>query len=179
MPIDESLPLVPVRIAVVKVMDNRDTNDSSKHNEGVDVLVERAQEAGHQVVSRDRVASKFDAIVERVSTWVSDPAVDCVIAIGGTGLSSRDVTHEAIAHVWEHEIPGFGELFRMISYQSVGSSAMQSRACAGLAGGVCLFAIPGSPGGVQDAWDALIGPQLDSRHRPCNLIEHLNCGCRG
>jgi molybdopterin adenylyltransferase len=174
MGIDESRPFQPVRIAVLKVMDNRSRNDDAAG----DLLAASATAAGHEIVARDRVASDVWEIIGRVSAWAKDPAIDCVIAIGGTGFSERDLTPEALAQVWDREIPGFGEIFRMVSYQSIGSSAIQSRACAGLVGGVCLIAIPGSPGGVRDAWDALIAPQLDSRHRPCNLVEHLNCARR-
>lgn len=174
MTIDESRAVLPVRIAVVRVLDTRTRTDDA----GGDRLVELVAHAGHQVVARERVASDLHAVADLVSAKAAGPGVDCVIVIGGTGLSQRDVTPEALARVWDREIPGFGELFRMISYPSVGASAIQSRACAGLVGGVALFAIPASPGAVRDAWANLIGPQLDSRHQPCNLVEHLNCGCR-
>lgn len=171
MPIDESLPFQPVRIAVLKVTDRRLRNDDPAG----DLVVANATAAGHKIVAREPVESDIWEITGRASVWASDPGIDCVIVIGGTGFAARDVTPEALAQVWDREIPGFGELFRIISYQSVGSSAIQSRACAGLAGRVALIAIPSSPGAVRDAWDTLIAPQLDSRHKPCNLVEHLNC----
>ncbi|MFD0441156.1 molybdopterin-binding protein [Streptomyces chartreusis] len=175
MPIDDSPPSpLPVRIAVLKVLDNRTRTDDAAG----DLLVSRIVEAGHLLAARDRVAADLPSIVDVLMAWTKDPDIDCVITVGGTGFSPRDVTPEALAQVWDREIAGFGELFRMVSYRSVGSSAIQSRACAGLAGRVCLFAVPGSPGGVRDAWDSLIGPQLDSLHKPCNLVEHLNCACR-
>ena len=174
MPIDESLHFRPLRIAVLKVLDNRTRTDDAAG----DLLVQRAGEAGHRIVDRTAVRSDLSALVEQLNLWIADPDVDCVIAVGGTGLSDRDVTPEAFALVWEREIPGFGELFRFLSYSSVGSSAIASRACAGLAAGTSLFALPGSPGGVRDAWDGILAGQLDSRYKPCNLVEHLKCSCR-
>lgn len=174
MPIDESREFHPLRIAVLKVMDNRTRTDDAAG----DLLVASAAGAGHRVIARTAVPSTVSAIVEQLSLWITDPDIDCVIAVGGTGLSERDITPEAFALVWEREIPGFGELFRHLSFASVGSSAIQSRACAGLAGGTSLFALPGSPGGVRDAWDGILCTQLDSRHKPCNMVEHLKCSCR-
>jgi molybdenum cofactor biosynthesis protein B len=172
--IDKSRPFQPVRIAVLKVDDNRTRRDDAAG----DLLVERIESTGHQLVDRSRVAAELGAIKHRVARWVGDPDVDCVIVVGGTGLSPRDVSPEALASLWDREIPGFGELFRSISAASVGTSAIASRACAGLVRDTCLFAIPGSPGGVRDAWDGILLAQLDSRHRPCNLVEFMNCGCR-
>lgn len=160
-----------VRIVVLRVLDNPTKTDDAAG----DLIRTSAAEAGHTVVASDQVASEIGAIVEALKTWTLNPAVDCVITYGGTGFGPHDVTPEALAQVWEREIVGFGEIFRAVSYGSIGSSAIQSRACAGLVGRVVVFAIPGSPGAVRDAWGSLIGPQLDSSTRPCNLVEHLNC----
>ena len=174
MSIDETKALLRVRIAVLKVLDNRTRTDDAAG----DLLVQRIDSAGHLLAARDRVNCAQGDIEDRVATLIANPEVDCVIVVGGTGLSTRDVAPEALARVWDREIPGFGEMFRAISFASVGTSAIASRACAGIAGDTCLFAIPGSPGGVRDAWDGILQSQLDSRHRPCNLVEHMACACR-
>lgn len=174
MPLDETLTFSTVRIAILKIEDNRTRTDDAAG----DLLVERILAAGHEVVDRERVPADLDEVSDHLRLFVRDPGVDCVITVGGTGLSRRDVAPEALARVWDIEIPGFGELFRSISVASVGSSAMQSRACAGVAGETCLFAIPGSPGGVRDAWDGILASQLDSRHKPCNLVELMACPTR-
>jgi molybdenum cofactor biosynthesis protein B len=166
MPIDEARAFFPVRIAVLKV-DNR----SRAEDAAGDLLVQRLVEAGHELGDRDRLGPDLEVITERLRQWVADPSIDCVIVTGGTGLTQQDVVPEALASIWDREIPGFGELFRSLSVNTVGTSALQSRACAGVASGTCLFAVPGSPGGAGDAWDGILAAQLDSRHRPCSLVE--------
>ena len=165
--IDETLPFLPVNIAVLTVSDTRTAaNDTSG-----DALAERIAAAGHRVA--DRAIERDDAglIEARVRGWIADPAVDVVITTGGTGITGRDVTPEAFDRVLEKRIEGFGELFRMISFQKIGTSTMQSRALGGVASGTYLFALPGSTGAVKDAWDEILVWQLDNRHRPCNLVE--------
>ena len=160
-----------VRIVLLKVLDNPTRTD----DETGDLLRDFTLEAGHAMIASDHCASDLDSIVSALKTWTQNPDVDCVITYGGTGFGPTDVTPEALAQVWDREIVGFGEIFRAVSYGSIGSSAIQSRACAGLVGRVVVFAIPGSPGAVRDAWQSLIGPQLDASTKPCNLVEHLNC----
>lgn len=167
MPIDESRPFVPINIAAMTVSDTRTLADDRSG----DTLVERAKSAGHTVVARVIVKDEVDAIAGQLRTWIADPAVDCVISTGGTGVTGRDVTPEAFASVYEKEIAGFGEVFRWISYQKIGTSTMQSRATAGVAGGTYLFALPGSTGAVKDGWDDILAYQLDNRFRPCNFVE--------
>jgi molybdopterin adenylyltransferase len=166
-PIDESRTFLPVRIAVLTVSDTRTLADDSSG----DTLVERLTAAGHILADRRIERDDVDVIVETLSGWIADPEIDCVITTGGTGVTGRDVTPEAFAEVCEKEIPGFGELFRWLSYQSIGTSTVQSRATAGVAGGTYLFALPGSTGAVKDGWDGILATQLDSRHRPCNFVE--------
>ncbi len=167
MAIDESIAFRPVRIAVLTVSDTRDANNDTSG----DALVERLTAAGH--ILADRAIEKDDAeiIADRLLGWITDPDVDCVITTGGTGLTGRDVTPEAFARVWDKEIAGFGELFRWLSYAKIGTSTIQSRACAGVARGTYLFALPGSTGAVKDGWDGILATQLDIRHRPCNFVE--------
>lgn len=167
MPIDESRDFLPVRIAVLTVSDTREL---SQDRSG-DTLVARLEAAGHVLADRAIVRDDTDLIVARLHGWIEDAGVDCVITTGGTGVTGRDVTPEALARVWDKEIPGFGELFRWLSYQTIGTSTIQSRACAGVARGTYLFALPGSTGAVKDAWDGILASQLDSRHRPCNFVE--------
>lgn len=167
MPIDESLPFIPVRIAVLTVSDTRGLADDRSGN----VLVERLEGAGHILAARAIVKDDVGTIVEQLAAWIEDAEVDCVITTGGTGVTGRDVTPEALAEVCEKEIPGFGELFRWLSFQSIGTSTMQSRATAGVARGTYIFALPGSTGAVKDGWDGILAAQLDSRHRPCNFVE--------
>ena len=165
--IDESRPFVPVTIAVLTVSDTRDaTNDTSG-----DVLAERIASAGHRLAARAIERDDAERIADRLRGWIADPAIDVVITTGGTGITGRDVTPEAFDRVVEKRIEGFGELFRMLSFQKIGTSTMQSRAIGGVAGGTYLFALPGSPGAVKDGWDDILVWQLDSRHRPCNLVE--------
>ena len=168
--IDETRPFVPVGIAVMTVSDTRTLEDDRSGS----VLVERLQAAGHRLAGRDVVKDDFDAITARLRAWIADPDVDVVIATGGTGVTGRDVTPEAFQSVFEKEIAGFGEVFRMLSYDKIGTSTIQSRATAGVAGGVYLFAVPGSPGACRDAWDGILAAQLDYRHRPCNFVELMD-----
>jgi len=161
-----------VRVVLLKILDNPAKTDDAAG----DLLKASTLDAGHSLVANEQVVSNESAIVEALKTWTNNPEVDCVITYGGTGFGPHDVTPEALAQVWDREIVGFGEIFRAVSFGSIGSSAIQSRACAGLVGRVVVFAVPGSPGAVRDAWSSLIGPQLDARTKPCNLVEHLNCG---
>lgn len=179
MPIDESLRFLPVSIAVLTVSDTR---DMATDRSGA-LLAERVAAAGHSLHSRRIVRDEPDAIEAVLRDWVADPAVDVGITTGGTGITGRDVTPEAFGRVLEKEIGGFGELFRMLSYAKIGTSTIQSRALGGVAGGTYLFALPGSSGAVKDGWDDILRFQLDSRHKPCNLVElmprlqeHLRAG---
>jgi molybdopterin adenylyltransferase len=165
--IDESLPFHPVRIAVLTVSDTR-TPETDKSG---DTLVDRLTEAGHVLADRGIVPDDRPAIVARLKDWIADPEVDVILTTGGTGLTGRDVTVEAHREVYEKEIEAFGTVFTLVSMQKIGTSAVQSRATGGVAGGTYLFALPGSPGACRDAWDAILKPQLDSRHRPCNFVE--------
>lgn len=167
MPIDESLPFQPVQIAVLTVSDTRTLADDRSGQ----TLVERIEAAGHRVADRRIVSDDTGLIVEALRGWIADPRVDVVITTGGTGVTGRDVTPEAFAQVCEKDIPGFGELFRWLSYASIGTSTIQSRATAGVARGTYLFALPGSTGAVKDGWDKILRDQLDSRHKPCNFVE--------
>lgn len=167
MPIDESRPFLPVRIAVLTVSDTRTRADDRSG----DTLVARIEEAGHVLAAREIVPDEVDAIVARLNAWVNEPAVDCILTTGGTGVTGRDVTPEAVERIADKMIPGFGELFRWLSYATIGTSTVQSRACACVARGTYVFALPGSTGAVRDAWDGILRDQLDSRHRPCNFVE--------
>ena len=167
MGIDEARAFIPVRIAVLTVSDTRGPADDRSG----DVLVERLTTAGHILADRDLLRDDAALIADRLREWIADPEVDCIISTGGTGVTGRDVTPEAFAAVWGKEIVGFGELFRWLSFQSIGTSTIQSRACAGVAGGTYLFALPGSTGAVKDGWDGILASQLDNRHRPCNFVE--------
>lgn len=165
--LDDTRPFLPVRIAVLTVSDTRDAdNDRSG-----DVLVERLAAAGHVLADRAIVRDDIAAVRDRLRTWIDDPGVDCVIATGGTGLTGRDVTPEAMEALYEKRIDGFGELFRWLSFARIGTSTIQSRATAGMAGGTYLFGVPGSPGACRDAWDDILRHQLDNRFRPCNFVE--------
>jgi len=165
--IDESRPFVAVNIAVMTVSDSREEADDVSGR----TLVERVTEAGHTLAARAIVRDEQDEIVAKLRAWIADPAIDVVIATGGTGVTGRDVTPEAFASVYEKDIAGFGELFRWLSFQKIGTSTIQSRATAGVAGGTYLFAVPGSPGACRDAWDDILRWQLDYRFRPCNFVE--------
>jgi molybdenum cofactor biosynthesis protein B len=165
--IDEKARFVPVNVAIATVSDTRTAaNDTSG-----DTLAARVVAAGHTVVGRAIVKDDAADIETLLRGWIADAQVDVVITTGGTGVTGRDVTPEAYERVLEKTIEGFGELFRMLSYKSIGTSTMQSRALGGVAGGTYLFALPGSTGAVREAWDEILVWQLDSRHRPCNLVE--------
>lgn len=165
--IDEQIAFVPVRIAVLTVSDTRDSsNDTSG-----DALAARIRDAGHVLAARNLMRDDRDAIAGQLRRWIADSDVDVVISTGGTGLTGRDVTVEAFRSVFEKEIDGFSVLFHQVSFGTVGTSTIQSRACAGVAGGTYLFALPGSTGAVKDGWDNILKYQLDIRHRPCNFVE--------
>jgi molybdenum cofactor biosynthesis protein B len=165
--LDNTRPFLPVRIAVLTVSDTRDaSNDTSG-----DTLAKRLVEAGHILAARALVRDDKAAIASQILTWIADPEIDVVISTGGTGLTGRDVTVEALRPLFDKEIEGFSVLFHQISSTTVGTSTMQSRATAGVAGGTYIFALPGSTGAVKDGWDGILRWQLDSRHRPCNLVE--------
>ena len=158
---------LPVNIAVLTVSDTRTLEDDKSGS----VLVERITGSGHKAAARAIVTDDKDAIVAKLREWIGDPEIDAVIATGGTGLTGRDITPEAFAEVCEKEIPGFGEIFRMLSYAKIKTATIQSRATAGIADGTYLFALPGSTGACKDAWDDILVFQLDARHRPCNFVE--------
>lgn len=167
--IDESIPFRPLRIAILTVSDSRDL---STDRSGA-VLEELVRAAGHEVAARDIVRDDLEAIVAKLRAFVADPGVEVVLTTGGTGVTGRDVTPEALAAVAEKRIPGFGELFRWLSYAKIGTSTVQSRADAGVAGRTYIFCLPGSPGACRDAWEGILKEQLDIRHRPCNFAELL------
>ena len=167
MAIDETREFLPVRIAVLTVSDTRGPADDTSGN----TLVERLTTAGHTLADRAIERDDIGAIVERLAHWIADRQIDVVLTTGGTGVTGRDVTPEAVEAVAEKMIPGFGEAFRWLSYQTIGTSTIQSRACAGVAGGKYIFALPGSTGAVKDGWDMILKDQLDSRFRPCNFVE--------
>jgi molybdenum cofactor biosynthesis protein B len=165
--IDTSRVFLPVNIAVLTISDTRTAeNDTSG-----DALAERIVKAGHRLGARAIERDDIARIEERVRGWIGDPAIDVIITSGGTGITGRDVTPEVFERLFDKKIEGFGELFRMLSYRKIGTSTMQSRALAGVAAGTYLFALPGSTSAVKDAWDDILLFQLDSRHRPCNLVE--------
>ncbi len=165
--IDDKQPIVPVRIAVLTISDTRDEeSDTSGH-----VLAERVSGAGHELADKAIVKDDVDQIRLQVKAWVASGAVDVIITTGGTGITGRDVTPEAVEPLFDKKLDGFSVVFHMVSYQSVGLSTLQSRATAGLVGGVFVFCLPGSNGAVKDGWDKVISAQLDSRHGPCNMVE--------
>ncbi|MEE8189478.1 MAG: molybdenum cofactor biosynthesis protein B [Kiloniellales bacterium] len=165
--IDESRPFLPIRIALLTVSDSRTIEDDKSGR----TLAELLSADGHELARRDIVKDEQDAIIAYLGDCIADSEIDVVIATGGTGVTGRDVTPEAFKAVMEKEIEGFGELFRWLSYEKIGTSTMQSRALGGVAGGTYLFALPGSPGACRDAWEGILRYQLDSRLRPCNLVE--------
>mgnify|MGYP001156716864 FL=1 len=165
--IDQSRAFVPVNISILTVSDTRTFKDDRSGS----ILKERIENYGHKVVYRTIVKDEIETIKTTVRKWIKDPAVDVVISTGGTGLTGRDVTPEAFKQIFEKEIEGFGELFRWLSFQKIGTSTIQSRAIAGVAGGTYLFALPGSTGACKDAWDEILQYQLDIRFRPCNFVE--------
>jgi molybdenum cofactor biosynthesis protein B len=166
-PIDDCRSFLPVRIAVLTVSDTRDASTDSSG----DILVERISAAGHILAGRTLVTDDQAKIAAQLRAWIADPHIDVVISTGGTGLTGRDVTVEAFKSVFEKEIDGFSVIFHQISFEKIGTSTLQSRACAGVANGTYLFALPGSNGAVKDGWDGILKWQLDNRHRPCNFVE--------
>ena len=158
---------VPVNIVVLTVSDTRTLKDDKSGN----VLVDRINGAGHNIFDRDIVKDDVSDIVEKLKNYIRDKNIDVVISTGGTGVTGRDVTPEAFQNVYEKTIPGFGELFRVLSFDKIGTSTIQSRATAGVANGTYLFALPGSPGACKDAWDDILVHQLDYRFKPCNFVE--------
>ena len=167
--IDATKSFLPVNVAVLTVSDSR----TPATDRSGDTLAERLQAAGHRLLERRIVRDEQAAIVAQLKAWIADPRIEVVLATGGTGVTGRDVTPEAFEAVFEKAIPGFGELFRMLSFKTIGTSTIQSRATAGVAGGTYLFALPGSPGACRDAWDLILKDQLDIRHKPCNFAELL------
>ena len=165
--IDETRPFIPVRIAVLTVSDTR----TEKTDKSGALLASMIEEAGHEVAEHDIVEDDAKGIRKQVKRWINDPEVDVVITTGGTGFTGRDVTPEAVKPLFEKEIDGFSALFHMLSYQKVGTSTVQSRACGGLAGSTYIFCVPGSPGACKDAWYGILKDQLDNRHRPCSFID--------
>jgi molybdopterin adenylyltransferase len=164
---DESRDFLPVRFAVLTVSDTRQASDDRSG----DTLAQRIADAGHSLVARGLVRDEHDSIAAQLRHWIADPGIDAILSTGGTGLTGRDVTVEAHRAVYEKEIEAFATLFTLISAAKIGTSAIQSRACAGVAAGTYLFALPGSPGACRDAWDEILGPQFDYRHSPCNFVE--------
>lgn len=165
--INESLPFIPIRVALLVVSDTRTLENDTSGN----ILSARITDAGHELADRKILRDDIDGIRAQVKSWIDDPEIDAVVSSGGTGLTGRDVTPEAITPLFEKTIEGFAHVFHMVSYQSIGVSTLQSRACAGTANSTFIFALPGSNGAVKDGWDKVISLQLDSRHKPCNLVE--------
>jgi molybdenum cofactor biosynthesis protein B len=165
--IDESATFQPVRIAVLTVSDTRTAADDRSGNKLVSLLTD----AGHVLAERAIVRDDVDAIVARLHAWIDQEEVDCIVTTGGTGVTGRDVTPDALARLGGKDIPGFGELFRWLSFAKIGTSTIQSRACAVVVRGTYVFALPGSTGAVEDGWTGILSTQLDSRHRPCNFVE--------
>ncbi len=165
--IDEKQAIKPVRIAILTISDTRDEeSDTSGH-----VLVERLKAAGHELADKAIVPDSIMAIREKIEGWVASGFVEAIITTGGTGITGRDVTPEAVEPMFDKKLDGFSVVFHMVSYQSVGLSTLQSRATAGIVKGVFVFCLPGSNGAVKDGWDKVISAQLDSRHGPCNMVE--------
>ncbi len=169
MPIDEARAFTPLNIAVLTISDSR----SPAEDVSGDRLAAMITDDGHKLAGRAIIHDEADLIVARLHNWIDDPAIDCIVTTGGTGVTGRDVTPEALQRLDGRDIPGFGELFRWLSYQKIGTSAIQSRACACVTRGTFIFALPGSPSAVVDGWEGILRSQLDSRHRPCNFAELL------
>jgi molybdenum cofactor biosynthesis protein B len=167
MAIDPERTFKPINIAILTVSDTRGPENDTSGN----ILAGRVKAAGHRLVARAIEKDDADVLVSKLSNWIDDPAIDAIVTTGGTGLTGRDVTPEALDRIKTRDIPGFGELFRMISYRTIGTSTVQSRACAVVARGTYVFALPGSNGAVKDGWDGILAEQLDSRNRPCNFVE--------
>jgi molybdopterin adenylyltransferase len=165
--IDTDRPFTALGIAVLTISDSRDaSNDTSG-----DLLAERIRTAGHELRARALVRDDRALIQQQARQWIDDPGVDVILTTGGTGLTGRDVTPEALRELFDKELEGFTVLWHLISYETVGVSTMQSRACAGIAGNTVIYVLPGSNGACRDGWDKLISLQLDSRHRPCSIVE--------
>ena len=167
MPVDTDRTFTPINIAVLTVSDTRGPDEDSSG----DLLAQRIADAGHTLIDRVILKDDADVIAAKLGEWIENPAVDAVVSTGGTGLTGRDVTPEALDRVKTKDIPGFGELFRWVSFNTIGTSTVQSRACAVLAKTTYIFALPGSNGAVKDGWDNILAEQLDSRNRPCNFVE--------
>ncbi|WP_230279016.1 molybdenum cofactor biosynthesis protein B [Croceicoccus sp. Ery15] len=167
MAIDETRAFKPVNIALLTVSDTRTRADDTSG----DILADRITLAGHNLADRAIIRDDVELITAELHRWIEDEAIDAVVTTGGTGLTGRDVTPEALMRVKTREIPGFGELFRYLSLKTIGTSTIQSRACAVVARGTYIFALPGSNGAVKDGWDGILAEQLDSRNRPCNFVE--------
>ncbi|MCJ8333066.1 MAG: molybdenum cofactor biosynthesis protein B [Epibacterium sp.] len=165
--IDATLDFIPTRIAVLTVSDSRSLDEDRSGQ----TLEDRLTAAGHVLADRKILRDERGEIADQLRAWIADPEIDVVISTGGTGLTGRDVTVEAHRDVYEKEIDAFGTVFTLVSMQKIGTSAIQSRATGGVAGGTYLFALPGSPGACRDAWDEILCKQLDFRHRPCNFVE--------
>jgi molybdenum cofactor biosynthesis protein B len=165
--INPDRPFVPLNLALLTVSDTRGPDEDTSG----DILAERIKRAGHHLAARAIEKDDADAIATRLNNWIDDTAIDVIVSTGGTGLTGRDVTPEALDRVKDKDIPGFGELFRMISYRTIGTSTVQSRAAAVVSRGTYIFALPGSNGAVKDGWDGILAEQLDSRHGPCNFVE--------
>jgi molybdenum cofactor biosynthesis protein B len=165
--IDPARAFTPLAIAVLTISDSRDAGSDTSG----DLLAERIGAAGHRVGARALVRDDKHGIQEQLRRWIDDPGIDVIITTGGTGLTGRDVTPEAVRELFDKELEGFNVLWHLVSYETVGVSTLQSRACAGLARGTVIYALPGSNGACRDGWDRLIQPQLDSRHRPCSIVE--------
>jgi molybdopterin adenylyltransferase len=161
---------IPVNIAVMTVSDSRTLEDDKSGQ----ILVDRLTASGHNLADRAIVTDDVERIVEKLNLWIADPAINVVISTGGTGVTGRDVTPEAFETIYDKFIPGFGEMFRFLSYEKIGVSTIQSRATAGVTNGTYLFAVPGSPGACKDAWDGILESQLDYRHKPCNFVELMD-----
>jgi len=165
--IDESLVFKAVNVAVLTVSDTRTrANDTSG-----DILQARVEAAGHKLAGREIVRDTIEGVRAQMQSWMDDPDIDVVISTGGTGLTGRDITVEAVTPLFDKVIDGFSVIFHQESFKTMGLSTLQSRACAGLAGGTIIFCLPGSNGAVKDGWDKVIAAQLDNRHRPCNMID--------
>lgn len=168
MAIDPARPFKPINIAVLTVSDTR----TAETDTSGDILAQRVVAAGHHLAARLIVRDDAPSLASQFEAWIDDPAIDAVVSTGGTGLTGRDVTPEALKLIdGARDIPGFGELFRWLSFKSIGTSTVQSRACAVVARGTYIFALPGSNGAVKDGWDGILAEQLDARNRPCNFVE--------
>lgn len=165
--IDESRPFIPLNIAVLTVSDTR----TLKEDKSGDTLERMIKEAGHKLAARTLLRDEMAVIRAHVAKWIDEPGIDVVITTGGTGFTGRDVTPEAVRPLFDKEIEGFSTVFHMVSFQKVGTSTIQSRACGGLARGKLIFSLPGSPGACKDGWEEILKWQLDNRHRPCNFVE--------